>query len=89
MPKEYLATLNILVNEREVNAPEINNVITEHGHLVRARLGIHLQPKCVKGCSGLITLIVQGEKEELEKFEKDAAKYKYTITKLCLISEVE
>jgi len=89
MAKEYLGTLNILVNEREINAPEVNNVITEHGRLVRARLGIHLQPKCVKGCSGLITLIVQGERIELEKFEKETAKYRFTVTKLCLISEVE
>jgi len=89
MNKEYLGTLNILVSEREVNAPEINNLITKFGHLVRARLGIHLQPKCVKGCSGLITLIVQGEKKELELFLKQVAKYKYTITKLCLISEVK
>jgi len=89
MNKEYLGTLNILVNDREVNAPEINNVITQNGRLVRARLGIHLQPKCVKGCSGLITLIVQGEKKELDLFAKQVTKYKYAITKLCLISKVK
>ncbi|MFA6170934.1 MAG: hypothetical protein WCW77_01995 [Patescibacteria group bacterium] len=89
MINEYLGTLNILVSEREVNAPEINNVITKFGHLVRARLGIHLSPKCVKGCSGLITLVVQGEKKELEKFAKEAAKHKYAVAKLCYISKVK
>lgn len=89
MNKEYLGTLNILVSEREVNAPEINNVITKFGHLVRARLGIHLQPKCVKGCSGLITLVVQGKTKELESFSKEVKKFKFTLTKLCLISKVK
>jgi hypothetical protein len=89
MPKEYLASLNILVNDREVNAPEINEIITKNGRLVLARLGMHLSRKCVKNCSGLITLIAEGEKKELEKLAKDFSKYKFAVVKLCLISEVK
>ncbi|MFA6106763.1 MAG: hypothetical protein WC745_03785 [Patescibacteria group bacterium] len=89
MPKEYLATLNILVSDREVNAPEINDVITKFGHLIRARLGIHLGRKCVKNCSGLITLIVEGEKKELYKFAQGFSKYKFAVVKLGFISEVK
>lgn len=40
MAKTYLATIATLVKDRQANVVKLNQLLTENGHLIRARLGI-------------------------------------------------
>jgi len=87
MQKEYLATITILVEDRQANAMALNEFLTEKGHLVLARFGIQLQPKCIANCTGLITLVVEGEKKEIDEMVKKINSLKGILAKACVISE--
>jgi len=65
MKKKHLATISILVKDRHAQAPDINQLLTEHGNLVMSRLGVNLQRQCVEHCMALVTVVVEGPKEEI------------------------
>ena len=65
MDKKHLATISVLVKDREVNSPELNQILTDHGHLILARLGVNVQRHCVEHCTGLITIVVEATVEEI------------------------
>jgi len=65
MPKKYLATISILVRDRQKNVAAMNRLLTESGHLVIARLGVNPQRSCVANCTGLIVVAVEGTKKEI------------------------
>lgn len=66
MEKKHLATISILVKDREKNSAELNQILTENGHLILARLGVNVQRHCIEHCAGLITVIVEATAEEIE-----------------------
>lgn len=68
--KKNLGTITILVKNRHVNSPEVNRVLSEQGNLVMARLGVNITPLCLSGCTGLITLVVQGTAKEISGLAK-------------------
>lgn len=63
--KKELGTITILVKDRHAYSPDVNKVLSEQGNLVMARLGVNLQPLCLSGCTGLITVVVQGTLKEI------------------------
>ncbi len=84
--KIYLASLNILIKNRHQNIGGVNKLITQYGYLVIARLGVPIERQCLKNCSGLITLVVQGTKKEIDEFSRQLNKYKMVTLKKIIFS---
>jgi len=56
-----LGFVGIIVESREQNAAAVNRVLSEHGDLIAARVGL---PQRERGCS-VITLVVDATTDEL------------------------
>lgn len=56
-----LGFVGIIVERRECSAAEVNRVLSEHGDLILARVGL---PQRDRGCS-VITLVVDATTDEL------------------------
>ena len=70
MEKKRLATVNILVKNRQKNSLEINKVLAENGHLIIARLGVNLQKNCIDNCPAIVVVVVEGKIEKIEELKK-------------------
>lgn len=59
----------VLVKKRTDDAPKLQEVFTEHGCIIKTRIGIH---EVSQFCSedGLILLQVSGESTDVKKLEK-------------------
>ena len=68
--KKHLATITILIRDRQTNSENVNKMLTENGHLVMARLGVNVQRSCVKNCTGLIAVAVEGTTKEINDLTK-------------------
>lgn len=67
MNKKHLATISILVKDREAHSPELNQLLTDNGHLILARLGVNVQRHCIEHCTGLIAIVVEATAEEISQ----------------------
>ena len=56
-----LGFIGIIIEEREANASAVNELLSEHGKLIVARMGV---PYEKRACSAL-TLIIDGTTDEL------------------------
>jgi len=65
MDKRHLGTVSILVKDRHSQAPDINQILTNHGHIILARLGVNVQPRCIEHCMAMITVAVEGTTKEI------------------------
>ena len=63
--KNHLATITILVRDRQMNVNKVNELLTEKGQIIMARLGVNVEPKCMEHCTGMITIAVKGRKKEI------------------------
>ena len=63
--KKHIATITILVEDRQTHAEDVNRILTEHGHLILSRLGVNLERSCIEHCTALITIVVEGTAEEI------------------------
>jgi metal-responsive CopG/Arc/MetJ family transcriptional regulator len=63
--KKHLATISILVKDRQSHAQDVQQILTANGHLVMARLGVNVQRACVENCTGFITVAVEGTVKEI------------------------
>ena len=68
--KKHLATITILVKDRQTNSENVNKMLTENGHLVMSRLGVNVQRSCVENCTGLIAVAVEGTTKEINDLTK-------------------
>ena len=66
MPKKiHVGTISILVKDRQMNAKDLNQMLTENGPLIMARLGVNLQKSCVDHCTCLIVVAVEASAQEI------------------------
>ena len=63
--KKHLATITILVKDRQTNSENVNKMLTENSYLIMARLGVNVQRSCVENCTGMITAAVEGTTKEI------------------------
>lgn len=70
MNKTILATISVLIKDRHSKSAGVNDLLTKQGGLIRARLGVNLEPKCSAGCLAVISLVVQGEEKEINDLTK-------------------
>jgi len=48
----------------------VQKILSVNSRLVMARMGVNIQPKCTSDCLGVITAVVQGQKNELDVLTK-------------------
>jgi putative iron-only hydrogenase system regulator len=70
MSKTILGTLSILVKDRHSLSAAVNEILTKEGRLIRARLGVNIEPKCLSGCLAVISLVVEGTETEIRGLTK-------------------
>ena len=80
----HLATITILVKDREKHSPEVNRILTENGHLILARLGVNVQRHCIEHCTALITVALEASAQDISRIAKDLDQL-YGITAKALI----
>lgn len=61
--------MTLLVNNRRQNVPRLQEVLTESGCIIKARLGLH-EAGDVCSENGLIILHLTGSKEEIANLEE-------------------
>jgi len=87
MDKKHLATITILVKDRESHAPEVNQILTDHGHLILARLGVNVQRHCIEHCTALITVVIEATAEEINAITKKLDAFYGIVAKTTIITE--
>jgi len=83
--KKYLATLSILVTDRQANVAKVNSLLTQNGHLIMSRLGVNPSTACLTHCLGIIILVLSGEKTAIQKLATDLGQLRGIKTKLSVM----
>ena len=68
--EKHLGTITILIKNRQTHAKDVQNILTDNGHMVMARLGVNVQKSCVENCTGLIAVAVEGTVKEINDLAK-------------------
>ena len=83
--KLHLSTITILVKDRQTNAPEVNRILTENGHLIMARLGVNVQRHCIENCTALIVVAVEATAKDTAKITKELNGLYGIVAKACIM----
>ncbi len=86
MKKKHLGTITILIKDRQAHALDLQKVLTKHGKLILARLGVNVQRACIEHCTGLIVLAVEGEATDINKFTKELDDFYGVVAKKSLVT---
>lgn len=65
-PQPHIATVTILVKERETHAGKVNEILSRHGNNIISRLGVNLGRTGVHNYSGLITIVLEGTNADIK-----------------------
>jgi hypothetical protein len=63
--KKHLASITILVEDRQTHAGDVQEILTQNGHIIMARLGVNVQKSCVEHCTGLIVVTIEATTKEI------------------------
>jgi putative iron-only hydrogenase system regulator len=85
--KKHLGTISILMKDRHSYAIEVQEILTTHGHLIMARMGINPARTCVKECTGIITLTVEGSAKEINDLTKKLDKIYGVVARSVIITK--
>lgn len=85
--KKQLATITILIKDRQSHAKDVQQILTDSGHLIIARLGVNVQRACVENCTGLITVAVEGTNQEINKLTEKLNKLYGIVAKNNIMTE--
>jgi putative iron-only hydrogenase system regulator len=83
--KLHLATITILVKDREKNSTAVNKILTENGHLILARLGVNVQRHCIEHCTAIITVTVEATAADVAKMTKKINNIYGIVAKSCVV----
>jgi len=70
MNKTILATISALIKDRHSKSDNVNKLLTKQSHLIKARLGLNLEPKCTSDCLAVISLVVEGTAADINGLVK-------------------
>ncbi|MFA6307776.1 MAG: CopG family transcriptional regulator [Patescibacteria group bacterium] len=84
---KQLGTISILMKDRHSYAVEVQEILTEHGNLIMARMGVNPARTCVKNCTGIITIIVEGTTKEINDLTKKLDKVYGVVAKSVIITK--
>lgn len=65
----------LVLDKRTEDAPELQEVLTRHGCLLKVRLGVHAGSAGECSDSGLIILAAEGDEKELDSFLEELKKF--------------
>lgn len=85
--KKHLGTITILMKDRHSYAVEVQEILTLNGHLIMSRMGINPARTCVKNCTGIITLLVEGTAIEINALTKKLDKLYGVVAKRVVITD--
>ncbi len=85
--KKHLATITILVKDRQTHAADMNKMLTDNGHMIIARLGVNVQRACIEHCTGMIALAVEGTAKEIRNLTKSLDKLYGIVAKSVIMTE--
>ena len=68
--KMHLATITILVKDRQKHSADVNRILTENGHLIMARLGVNVQRHCIENCTAMIVVAVEATAKDVARIAK-------------------
>ena len=85
--KKHLGTITILLKDRHNYAVETQKIFTEYGRIILGRMGINPARSCVKNCTGLITLSVEGTVKEISNLTKKLNKLYGVVAKKIIITD--
>ena len=85
--KKHLATITILIKDRQMHAVDVQKILTDHGHNVMARLGVNVQPACIEHCTGLVVVAVKGSMKEIRSITDDLDKLYGIVAKASIMTD--
>ncbi len=59
-----------MVKDRQTHSRDVQEILTKHGHIIMSRMGVNVQRSCVKNCTGLITVAVEGTAKQINDLTK-------------------
>ncbi|MFA5126739.1 MAG: hypothetical protein WC465_01890 [Patescibacteria group bacterium] len=84
--KKQLGTITILIKDRQMHAKDVNQLLTDAGHIIMARLGVNVQPACIAHCTGLIVVAIQGTSKQIADLTKRLNKLYGIVAKSSIVS---
>jgi metal-responsive CopG/Arc/MetJ family transcriptional regulator len=86
MLKKQLATITILTTDRQSSSRELNQLLTDHGHHIAARLGVNVERMCVEHCTALMTIALEATSAEVLDLTKKLNKIKNVKAQACVMT---
>jgi ACT domain-containing protein len=87
MDKKHLATITILVKDRESHSAEVNQILTDNGHLILARLGVNVQRHCIEHCTAMITIAIEATAQEINDITKKLDEFYGIVAKANILTD--
>lgn len=84
--KKHLGTITILLKDRHNYAVETQKIFTDYGKMILARTGVNPSRTCIKDCTGLITLFVEGTAKEIGDLTRKLNKLYGVVAKKVIIT---
>lgn len=66
-----LATITILVKDRQKHSADVNRILTENGHLIMARLGVNVQRHCVSSCTAMMSVALEATTKDISRITRE------------------
>ena len=85
--KKHLGTITILLKDRQNYAVKTQELFTEYGHIILGRIGINVSRTCVKNCTGLISLVVEGTVKDISDLSRKLNKLYGVVAKKTIITD--
>ena len=85
--KKHLATISILMKDRQSHAVDVQQILTDNGHLILGRMGINPSRTCVKNCTGIISIVVEGTSTEITKLSKQLDDFYGIVAKTNILTD--
>ncbi len=85
--KKQLGTITILIEDRQTHANDVQNMLTEAGHLIMSRLGVNVQPACVEHCTGLIVVAMAASTKQINDLTKKLNKLYGIVAKASIVTK--
>ncbi len=85
--KKYLASITILVKDRQTHAKDVQQILTDNGHLIMARLGVNVQRSCITNCTGMIVVAVEGTGVQIRGLAKKLNDLYGIVAKAAIVTE--
>ena len=85
--KKQLASVTILIKDRQTHAVDVQKILTENGHIILGRMGINPSRSCVEHCTGIVSLIVEGTTTEIKAFTKQLDDFYGIVAKVNIMTD--